>query len=377
MRSLRLSLWLTVTACTTDTSSLASSRRSGEADASVASSGAFQGSAAGSGGTTQFEPLPTSGGAPTTPDVPDLEPALETTLTLVHGLVDAGRSWLCRGSADGQWSPRPSAVLEYGGASMLSGEEAAQLVEDGARWLVVTGPDEEPSQDCEELAALSRSGPSEPEDAGAASQRSRELRAIELPSIAAGSLVEERGYLMVLLGCVGASSHSSELQEAVCGVGYAPGRATATAVLAATSRRTRYDALGLQLLHASLAAPSIDVRSIPPEEGDGSVVTLARGVTVGSLVPRSVASGLGADAHADPFDDGALRVTLADRFEPVFEEKWGSARSRSGTPPLRDARTYAVVMLGPHPAIVGDAWWHGPAFAVVDNLPPLEDGGAQ
>lgn len=367
----------------------------------------------GSGGTGGSRDAGLEGVAGTVSDAGlEAEPGGPRVLTLLHGVVDAPRLRFCFAPAGGSPSgdPVPPAGLDYGGALVLdklpgldlasdaiqayaiTGDEAAisgrncQQLLDAARALGDAGADSAPDAavdapadgptDAPNEATMDDAGPSDAAEAGDADDASAPLppppplRVAILPVLPAGSLAASRSYLLALMGCIGQSrAFTDPLSDSVCGTGYRPDRPTLMPVLVRLSRATSAGAIGLQVVNASRATPSLTLRSVPPTGTPLQPATIGDNVVVGSIQPVSADLSHSLGELGDPIGSSSLEVSNS-RGSAVFRQSWADALSAAGLSSLANGSTYALVVVGPNPSVgVTGKWWNPLLVTVVPTAP--------
>jgi hypothetical protein len=180
-----------------------------------------------------------------------------------------------------------------------------------------------------------------------------------------GTLGEGYSLLLVATGCIGGSAFADPDAGSICGEGYDPTRGNLAANVVVLSRKTSPSALALQALHASRASQERGVRVAP--QGDVlPVISIAEGITEGTLRPREPRLDLGTDDYGVGLSGWALEVNAAGT--PVFEESWADVLERGGIEELEPGRGYTLVLIGPA-AGAARSWWNGSVLTIVDNDP--------
>lgn len=326
---------------------------------------------------------------------PDDEPAGDDVLTLVNGVVDTPSVQVCfarlddEGNAELVGSPLPE--LAYATSTVLTELAELSFEQDVLQpWLIAGDLAQIDGLDCAEAVELAREAEAavtpepEPEDSGAGGASGAAgatfgaeggagpalekpaLRARALAALPAGTVAIGRSILMVLSGCLGGAAYDGASVSSVCGEGYAPDAPTAQPVVVKLSRDFRFDKVGLQGLHASLAMGSADLRV----SGDNGSVALvfASSVTFGEVSPRP------SDTRFSVLDVGAGDArfglqAIGENAEVLHQAAWPELMEAAGLSSVSAARTYTAVLLGPRPRLFPEGWWNPPAFALVDNDP--------
>lgn len=340
----------------------------------------------------------------------DDEPPGRSVLTIVNGVVDAPRVAWCFAQVGVGASVVPlgaaSAALDYGHSMVLREVPFANLADDTLQAYVIAGDLELISGlDCrasiararlEETTTLVPSGDLAEGGAGGqdatfaslggsaeggvtgerggsagagepASAARPRLRVRGLPAIPAGALSSGRSLVLIANGCLGGRGFSGLKAEQYCGAGYTETEPTVSANLVALSRALRFDRVGLQVVHGSLANLAVDFRSGPTLLSEGGWVSIASRVVQGQVAPRPALLNYTAS------DYGATRlyrVEVSATSGVLFSEGWATVLARGGLTELSSERTYALVLSGPQgdlPAVPG--LWNLPALTAIDADP--------
>lgn len=296
----------------------------------------------GSGGTVHYAP-----------DGPDV-------LTLVHGQVDAERIAFCLGrdTADGETRfdavPIPDGGLDYGEVFTLGESEAIDFEADDLKLVVLAGEfdaDAECAESFEQAywparlhepdpGAGGAGGAAGAAGAGGASPVERPpLRALELPTIPANSLVLGRHYVMVLSGCMGGPGVVDDGLH--CGRTHSPQTPSLRPLLVPVSRKVEPERLSLQFMHASAATPSVDFRSLPGTEGSGVQLYLATGLSFGRVVPTDPQTSY---SLADIGISGGADLVVLGSNAQQFTTPWSELL---GTAEIAAEGSYLGILLGP------------------------------
>lgn len=350
--------------CVTDHDALAKRPPAADAGAEAAVPDAAAGDGGGSAG---------AGGGP--PRVPD-------TVTLVHGVVDAGPTAWCfsRAGEPPVGEPQPAAGLEYGRRWAVSLPEGLSWERDAVDVTVLAAdPARLDGLDCvgaveraRELQAGAGEGGAGGAGGGGAAAGSGgvagapfvpqpELRAAVAARIPAGTFAAGRSTLLVAVGCIGGPGSLGEDAASACGEGF--GAAQPTLSFVVTPLSTQRDPLhvGLQVVHASLASGPVDVTLRGVGE---SALAVASGLAVGGVAPRTpsfaaAAADLGSAAELDVQSSGTAAVLASTSWQDLLREAEIEAVS--------DGANYALVWLGAghlEPGAPG-ARWNSPRISVV------------
>lgn len=193
------------------------------------------------------------------------------------------------------------------------------------------------------------------------------LRAEALPVLPAGTLTGGRSYLLVAAGCMGAPGFSDSLDQAVCGVGYAPDQPTLTPVLVRMSRLTKPDKLGLQVVNASRGTDSLTLQSGTPPNTTHNPLTLASSVGFGAILPRPPDLARQLAAYGVPL--GTVPLQAYSGAALALTQKWSAALSLGGLSKLQNGQTYALIAVGPRIDIATPGWWNAPVIGIVPTAP--------
>jgi hypothetical protein len=190
-----------------------------------------------------------------------------------------------------------------------------------------------------------------------------------LPVIPASVFTSGKSLLLVPTGCVGGPGHTDPQQSLGCGADYTPDAPNTGLVVLAMNRLTDPAHIPLQVVHASLALPTVDLRVTPGIDASAEVQI------VGNL-------SYGADAPSPPFTAlsalgyGALSKLVLKTYSPgtmyptsvtpgsdVFDK--GNVKSSEFT----NGSGFALVAVGGYPGVPAGAWWHALTYALVRTDP--------
>lgn len=329
----------------------------------------------------------------------DDEPPGSNVFTILNGVVDAPSVVLClaKVGADGAavpfGDPLTDQPFDYGASLVLNRVSGANLASDSLQPLIIAGDLERiaglncedavaRAQDEEALAIDANAHAAEGAEAGAANDAGAvgvspggghaggsggasggggasgasgaggafaveipsRLRLRELPAIPAGTLSAGRSILYVATGCMGGFSYDGPSSAEYCGDGYTEQAPTVSGMLVSLSRRTKFDAAGIQFLHASLATPQVDLSSRPPLPSQDTGITLASGARAGQLVPHSA-------NLSHPASELSItrlyNAAIVEGGAVLTAQPWTAVLGRAGLSALTDGATYAVVLVGP------------------------------
>ncbi len=372
-------------ACTTNHDALARQPNAGgSAGGSAGSSGFGTGGFGNSGNEAQ--------GGRVNPD--DERPG-DDVLTIVNGVVDAPSVRLCFARLDAEdqsatlvGSPLPE--LPYAGVTVLT--ELEDLLPADAviqPWVLAGDLSEIEDLDCESAVELAQRLEAEvtPEpveddggggaggagggggEGGAAPEPELEkpvLRARALAALPAGTVAIQRSILLVISGCLGGAAYKNDLSPAVCGEDFTADAPSVQPLVVKLSRDFRFDKVGLQGVHASLALGSADLR-VTGDSGRTALV-FASSLDYGEIAPRP------ADTRFTPLELGVDETNfglaaIGENAAVLVQQAWPDVLAASGLAMLGSGRSYTAVLLGPKPHLLKKSWWNQPAFALVDNDP--------
>lgn len=344
-----LAVALGVGACSTDTSGLELRP--------PASAGAPSGGGAGGGTLPDGEPeLP-----PGPIDVPPSD--APPRVTLLHGLVDGGELWSCRGSAAAEL-PWPASGIAYAAGATLTADwdvatETVELRLFAARAEQITG------LDCAALETATAPVPSVPAtDAGASDGDAgaplddggpaavRRARRVVLPP---GTLEPGQHYLLVVAGC---SDGRGEPAADVCGsVDPLSGDALSVSLVALGSQDVdEGEFLTLQFINASRAVGPVEVVLQGTSEHDVTV-TLAEGASFGALVPRRPAT---VRAPA------GVELRAAQTSSAALVQAWSDI-TVAGAGPAEFGKGYVLAYVGPAPSVSATLGFARSRFVLLES----------
>ena len=140
-------------------------------------------------------------------------------------------------------------------------------------------------------------------------------------------------------------------------------------MLVTLSRRTAFDKLALQALHASLASPALTVSSAPPDTAVQPTVPVVYDLARGSLSPREPSTQFSITdwGVASP----GWKVQASSEGTVLFSELWPDVLARAGIDAFQAGRGYTLVVVGPRGNFGPNGFWNRAAIGVVDNDPVL------
>jgi hypothetical protein len=373
----------------------------------------------GEGGGSAGTPTQISGGANgQAGGHPDDEPPGSNVFTILNGVVDAPSVVLClaKVGADGAavpfGDPLTNEPFVYGSALVLNSVPGVNLESEGVQPLIIAGElDRIAGLGCEDAVARAQdeeaiaidvnAHAAEGAEAGAANDAGAvgvsvagghaagsggasggggaggtggaggafavevpaRLRLRELPAIPAGTLSAGRSIVYVATGCMGGFSYDGPNAAEYCGDGYTERAPTVSGMLVSLSRRTKFDAAGIQFLHASLATQQVDLSSRPPLPSQDPGITLASGARAGQLVPHSANLSHPASELAVTH---LYNAAIVGGGTVLSAQPWTAVLARGGLRALTDGVTYAIVLIGPradHSS--GTALWNPPLITAI------------
>lgn len=310
------------------------------------SSSSGMGGAGGAGG----EGAGGEGGAP-------VEPPGPAKLTVVNGVNDHEAIRLCflpyPGSDGAGIEPWPSNAAGLGfaeGAAIMPVEAVAPAGADLQLHVIAGDLAATAGLDCAEILALA---------AGGAGQ----VVTAALPVVPASAFAAERSLLLVPAGCVGGPGHSDPAEESGCGPGYTEATPTATLVAGPMSRLTEAGALGLQVVHASVALPVVDVGLT---SGDTSEWVVAAELSLGAIAPFPPYFAVSA-VELGPPSAVSIRTYPPGQGNPTSEVSLGEVLDRSALAPadIIDGEGFVLVAVGATPGAGAGPFWHELTYALV------------
>jgi hypothetical protein len=217
-------------------------------------------------------------------------------------------------------------------------------------------------------------GPQAASDAGAAVSGSIDSGAVDFPPVRTGELprllpgtFEDRSYLLVASGCLGAPGLADENEQAVCGPGFSRDRSSFSGIFVGLSRLVDFGAMGMQFVHASEGFGELTLRS-DPAETEGTFFTIASAVVLGEIAPYSARRSLSVLDLGEPLDEVLLELSSNPSGATLGIQPWPAALAPNGVV-LENGGAYSVVLIGPGVGAGEGAWWNAPMLTVVDNDP--------
>ncbi|MGK3997395.1 hypothetical protein [Sorangium sp. So ce1024] len=289
----------------------------------------------------------------------DVEPPGPTKLTVVNGVADRDAVRFCflaypdgTGAGVDPW-PADSAGLPFARARVVEPLDAAIPEDTSVQAHVIAGDlGATEGLDCAEILAL-------------AAEAAPPVVAAALPVVPAPVFAEEKSLLLVATGCLGGEGHAHDLEEQACGDGYTADTPTAGLVAAAMSRRTRFDRIALQVAHASVATPVVDVR-LTPGHASVSDVILAQQLSYGALSPSPPLTGLARG------DLGVIEDITVHAYDPVAGDRLASvpmreilANSDLEAASLTNGRGFVLVAVGAAPGTERDGFWRPHTYTLL------------
>lgn len=332
---------------------------------------------------------------------PDDEPPGTNLLTVVNGVVDAPELLFCWGAVDANGEVAPfgeplgDGPLAY--AHSLVFRDVTDETEGALQPFVIAGELElVAGLDCQAAldAALAEENPgstglgeggaggaggagSEAGAGGSAGEREVDpppavrsrLRARALPAIPAGTLTAGRSLVLVANGCLGGATYTGPSAEEYCGAGYTESSPTVSATLVSLSRSVGFGQAGMQVVHASLANPTIDVASFEAFPSMAPGIAIANRVVEGQVAPRPALLVYPAVA----FGANKLHfLQVSNGGSAAFTQGWGAVLANGDIAELSDSTTYALVFSGPRTDSKAVAeLWNAPALTLLAADPSV------
>jgi hypothetical protein len=139
--------------------------------------------------------------------------------------------------------------------------------------------------------------------------------------------------------------------------------------LVTLSRRSAFDKLALQVLHASLASPTLTVSSAPPDTAVQATIPVVYDLRRGMLSPNPPYTQLSITDWGVVGPD--WRALVSTEGTPLFSEVWPDVLERAGIDAFANGRGYTLVVVGPRGNVGAKGFWNGAAVGLVDNDPEL------
>ncbi len=309
----------------------------------------------GGGGTTSSSATGGAGGAGGS--AVDAGPPGPTTLTIVDGVADYPSVRLCLighpGGENGDAPPWPAGGLPFAHAEAVDVTDVIPAGVDVRPTVIAGDLAKTLGKTCSAILAAPPEG----------------VVTAALPVVPRSAFTSGKSLVMVPMGCLGGPAHVDASMKLACGDAYGPDAPTASLALVAVYHAADPGHVSLQVVHADLALPMVDVRVTPGTDG---------------AAPWQVASSLslGSVGPVPPFDDldqvayGALDKAFLSTHAP------GDSTPTSATPiaPLLaqagldatdfvDGAGFALVAIGGYPGVQPAPWWHGLTYAVIRTAP--------
>lgn len=192
------------------------------------------------------------------------------------------------------------------------------------------------------------------------------VRTGELPRFLPGTF-ENRSYLVVAGGCLGAPGLAHERESEICGPSFSRNRSSFNGIVAPLSRTTEFGQLGLQFLHASDGFGELNLRSNPGET-EGTYLTVASSVVLGQIAPYSARRSVTVEGLGEPLDEVLLELSSGSSSSTLGQQPWPAALAPNRLA-LENGRAYTLVLIGPSVTAGSGAFWNAPMLTVVENDP--------
>ena len=315
---------------------------------STTGAGGSGGKSAGAGGAGGGDPV---------------EPPGPTKLTVLNGINDHQAIRLCflpypdgDGAGVSPW-PAGASALGFARGAAISPIDAVIPPGADARPHVIAGDlGATAGLDCAELLALAEGGQGP-------------VVAAALPVLPAQLFEAERSLLLVPVGCLGGPGHTDPAEETGCGKGYTAETPTVSLVAAPMSRLTETAKVALQIAHASVATPEVDVR-VTTGTDPGSEWQVAPELSLGAIGPfppfvtlSAAQYGVLADAQIRTYAPGTMNATSTVPMSEVL------ARSDVSATDFTDGHGFALVAVGAAPGTGAGPFWHALTYALVPADP--------
>ena len=347
-------------ACSTDTGALA--RREPAAGGQAGHSGATSAGAAG---------VAAGGGAPGVGGSTGTQGGVSGAgaLSVVHGVVDGGRLFICLRRASGEPAfpaepPEPVGGLAFGGVHRLALDWDVSAEEVEAALFAATAPQIE-GLTCADLVASDQTGvPGAAPDAGLPDAGDAGTPGLPFPTeplvprragsvaFAAGALQVGTSYVLVAAGCATLGVQPS---TEICGDADPFG--SYQSLILVEHRQQAVDAeldLGLQFLSASRAVGRASV--VLQGESQRQPVRLATDVQFGAVrpqAPATVEEPAGIELHVD----GANRAD--------YTQLWSDTLASAGVEAFELRGSHILAYVGPKPNVAADAGFAPARFVLL------------
>jgi hypothetical protein len=316
--------------------------------------GAPSSSSAGSGGAPATSSSGGTGGAGGS----IVEPAGDTKLTIVNGIIDYPAIRLCFLPGDAPW-PADAAGLPFAGSAVVASiSSALPTSADVTPWVIAGDLTQTAGKTCAQILAV----------AGANADGGPPLVARALAVIPSLVWDSHRSLLLVPDGCLGGPGHDDPSAKLACGQGYTPATPTAGVTLVGMSRLQSSN-VSLQAASASPALPELDVSLVPNLMGAMPVV-VAPALSPGAIGPKPpftalTLNGLGPldGVQIQTFAPGTTTASSTTLFSDVF------AHGGPGGVILSNGDDATLVAVGAAPGLPTAQWWHALTFALVASDP--------
>jgi hypothetical protein len=330
--------------CSTDTAGLARTGPLAGGSGGAGAPGAPEGGAVATGGT---------GGSSGSSSEPQPDASGDGTLTIVHGLVDGGRLYVCLRDLEGGGFVDPGFAEAASGAAYAEGLRLPTtwgVAERALELQLFIAPDPAGSSPtCPELEAQAVDTDADvPGVTDAGSVDAGPVAApFPLPLVGprrAGSVSLPRGalragthYALIAAGC---TSPSASADAGACGPPDSLFGSRRGFVLApiAEQRVGGADTIGLQFVNASRAVSRADV--VLQNDSQRQSTSLGGDIPFGAVRPSSVTAvtpPIGVELHVE-------RATLSSYTEP-----WSETLASAGAEGLASGQNYLLVYVGPLP----------------------------
>jgi hypothetical protein len=290
----------------------------------------------------------------------DAGPPGPTTLTVVAGVNDYPSLRLCflgyPGGENGDAQPWPAGGLPFGHGQAVDVAKDLPAGVDVRPWVIAGDLAQAAGKTCGALLGAPDGGPPG-------------LVTMALPVVPKSAFTSGRSLLLVPMGCLGGPTHVDASQTLACGASYAPDAPTASLAVVAMSRAVDPAHVGLQVVHADVAMPEVDVRVTPGLDG-AAPWQVAPSLSLGSIGPAPPFTQLDAatygsldKAKVTTHNPGDPTPTSATLVAPLLAQAGLSAKD------FADGSTFTLVAVGGYPGMPAGPWWQALTYAVVRAAP--------
>jgi hypothetical protein len=185
-----------------------------------------------------------------------------------------------------------------------------------------------------------------------------------LPQLVSGSLTLGRRYLLAVVGCMTPSAGVDAQYADWCGSPLSPNTPTLGPVLVTASRETRFDRMGLQVLHASPGSEQINLDVVSSPVGDDLPIRLASNLVFGELYPPTPNLNVSAEEFGV---DTSGSVHVFQNGARELQVSWVELMEGAGIDELVDGESYALVLLGPRAGTAQGGGFQGTRLTLIHS----------